>query len=259
MIADYISIKFRKDILLNSLRVYIHTQLTSFTFFDATPIEDVRYNVSPSSIDDYYKVLEEKIHLVNYKFFFNIDETGEDEFIDTHKIRVLIRKTTDTNTVRLPVSRKQKRFTIIHTICTDGTYTDLYIVIPRLTIESDLYTIIDKDKVRIVFQKNGFVTTEIFADFWKCLMKQIRQKRIAESYVGLALIIMDNHIAHRKAVGADPDKKVTFVAEENLLIIWLVPHASDQTQPLDLGIFSVHKRETQKQKRTTYTQPLQIQ
>ena len=74
-------------------------------------------------------------------------------------------------------------------------------------------------------------------------------KRKRFNYVGLSIVLMDNHRSHHKAVGGNPDEKVTFIAAENLLIIWLVPHSSEQTQPLDLGIISVQKRETQKQKK----------
>jgi hypothetical protein len=60
---------------------------------------------------------------------------------------------------------------------------------------------------------------------------------------------VDNHRSHRAAIGGNPDEKVTFGPAANLLFTWLVPHASDQTQPLDLEIFSIQKRETQKQKK----------
>ena len=127
---------------------------------------------------------------------------------------------------------------------------DMYLVLPRVTIESDLFTLVDAECLRMVYQKNGFVTDAIFQDFWKnWFLKQLRMKRMRFSYVGLAIVIMDNHRSHRKAVGADTTEKVTYIGAENLLIIWLVPHSSEQTQPLDLGIFAVQKRETQKQKK----------
>ena len=248
-IADYIMVHFKKDILLNTLRKFIADHMTSYKFIDATPIEDVRFDVEPKDIDAYYDLLEKHISLVDFRFFFNLDETGEDEYIDIHTIKVLVNVTTDPDTVKLPVSRKQKRFTIIHTICTDGTYTNMYIIIPRVTVESDLYTLIDINRFRIVYQKNGFVTNDVFKDFWSYFISQLREKRKKYSYTGLSIVTMDNHRSHRVTVGSKHDEKVTFVPEENLLVIWLVPHASDQIQPLDLGIFAVQKRETQKQKK----------
>ena len=257
MIGDYISVNFKKEILPNTLWKVINERFTSYKFVDAVPLEEARYNVNPTDIDEYYRILEEKISGADFRFFFNIDETGEDEYVDTHSVKVLVTSTTNPETVKLPVSRKQKRFTIIHTICTDGTFMNMYIVVPRVTIESDIFTLIDKDKTRIVYQKNGFVTNEVFKDFWDFFIKQMREKRKACNYVGLAIVIMDNHRSHHNVVGGDPNEKVTFVPAENLLIIWLVPHSSEQTQPLDLGIFSVQKRETQKQKKdplyTTFT------
>lgn len=249
-IIDFISEKFKKNILPNTLRKYLSTHLEDFKFVDAVPLEDVRYNVDGSDIDAYYEFLESKIAEVDFRFFFNIDETGEDEFVDVHIVRVFVPADTNPESIKIPVSRKQKRFTIIHTICTDGTYNDLYLILPRMTIESDIFTIIDKSRVRMAYQKNGFVTDLIFKDFWEnWFIIQLREKRKKYNYVGLAIVIMDNHRSHHKVVGGDIDDKVTFIPEENLLIIWLVPHASEQIQPLDLGIFAIQKRETQKQKK----------
>ena len=237
-------------ILPNTLRKYLNTNLEGFKFVDAVPLEDVRYNVNGSDIDAYYEFLESKIAEVDFRFFFNIDETGEDEFVDFHIVRVFVPADTNPESIKIPVSRKQKRFTIIHTICTDGTYNDLYLILPRMTIESDIFTIIDKSRVRMAYQKNGFVTDLIFKDFWEnWFIFQMHEKRKKYNYVGLAVVIMDNHRSHHKVVGGNIDDKVTFIPEENLLIVWLVPHASEQIQPLDLGIFAIQKRETQKQKK----------
>ena len=153
MIGDYISVNFKKEILPNTLWKVINERFTSYKFVDAVPLEEARYNVNPTDIDEYYRILEEKISGADFRFFFNIDKTGEDKYVDTYSVKVLVTSTTNPETVKLPVSRKQKRFTIIHTICTDGTFMNMYIVVPRVTIESDIFTLIDKDKTRIVYQK----------------------------------------------------------------------------------------------------------
>ena len=251
MITEFLTVAFGKCIIPNTLRRYLSSNLPQYKFVTATPLEDVRYNVNGTDIDAYYDILESKVMQVDFRFFFNIDETGEDEFVDTHAVRVLVPATANSDSIKIPVSRRQKRFTIIHTICTDGTFMDMYMILPRVTIESDVFTVIDKSSVRMIYQKNGFVTDAIFKDFWEnWFLVQLRAKRKKYNYVGLTIVIMDNHRSHHKIVGgSDLNEKVTYIHAENLLIVWLVPHSSEQTQPLDLGIFAVQKRETQKQKK----------
>ena len=79
----------------------------------------------------------------------------------------------------------------------------MYMVLPRVTIESDIYTVIDDSKARMVYQKNGFVNDAIFMDFWEnWFLKQLREKRKKFNYVGLAIVIMDNHHSHHKVAAA---------------------------------------------------------
>ena len=121
------------------------------------------------------------------------------------------------------------------------------VVILRKSVESDFYKIYDPCRIFISHQDKGFVNIKVFAAFRHiCFIPQLREKRLKYKYTGLSILIMDNHKAHRNVLDAKENDETTFIPEDNLLIIWLVPHSSDQTQPLDLGIFGVHKTKKQR-------------
>ena len=65
--------------------------------------------------------------------------------------------------------------------------------------------------------------------------------RQRDNYWGPALLIMDNLRGHKNVVGAAPEDQHVFLPAHNLHILFLVAHSSDQTQPLDLGVFGNQK------------------
>jgi len=72
------------------------------------------------------------------------------------------------------------------------------IVIPRVSIEGDFYSIYDPSQMHLAHQSKGFINNKGFAEFWS----QLREKRSKLSYTGLAILIMDNHKSHRNVLGA---------------------------------------------------------
>ena len=120
--------------------------------------------------------------------------------------------------------QKQKRFTIVHTISTDGESLPPFIIIPRKSIDSDVYTIYDPRKYQWRYQANGFMTDAIFQDFLNThFFPLLHQKRMIHSYFGDALLIMDNLLAHKKAFGCEHDQNYVFVESERLHVLFLVP------------------------------------
>ena len=97
--------------------------------------------------------------------------------------------------------------------------------------------------MKVVYQQKGFMNEKLFQDyFFNMFIPNMMRKRQKNQYFGPALLIMDNLLVHKKVIGCDQKDSYNFLAEYDLHVLFLVPHSSDQTQPLDLGIFANHKR-----------------
>ena len=82
----------------------------------------------------------------------------------------------------------------------------------------------------------------MFREFYETIfLVELTRKRVKYQYQGPALLILDNLLAHKKIIGCPIEKDYIFLAPYNLHVLFLVPHSSNQTQPLDLGIFGIQK------------------
>ena len=246
-IFDIIEEKFDICAKQNSLRVHLSHYLKDIgKVITAVPIEDKRHAVPEEEIDRYFEKLAEILPLIDYRFCYNLDETGEDEYVDAREVKVYVPVDFEGSKTTIPVSRVAKRFTIVHSICTDGSYLPLYIIIPRKTLDMDFFYLYDLEQVKIQYQEKGFINEKLFQDyFYNLFIPNLLRKRQMTQYYGPALLIMDNLLVHKKVVGCEPKDSYKFLQEYNLHVLFLVPHSSDQTQPLDLGIFANHKKYSQ--------------
>ena len=64
----------------------------------------------------------------------------------------------------------------------------------------------------------------------------MNRKRAQLRYYGPAILLLDGFVGHHS------DLIEEICEEQNIVLIFLPPHASDQVQPLDLGIFAQVKR-----------------
>ena len=84
-------------------------------------MEAARANVDHNLIVDYYQQLAVAVNNVPCSLVFNIDEAGEDEYVDTNAYHVIVRSDFPGKTISIPVKRESKRSTLIHCIAADGT------------------------------------------------------------------------------------------------------------------------------------------
>lgn len=100
-----------------------------------------------------------------------------------------------------------------------------------------MYQYIPYDAFQIVHTKSGFVNSDSFLHYMQTIfLPNLRDLREKVQYYGKAVLIMDGYLSHQKVI-----ESLNF-EEDNLFIHFLVPHTSDQTQPLDISIFGVMKR-----------------
>ena len=244
-IDNFCAEKFDLFIMRNTMVKFMRREFKQFKFVKAKPMDSKRLKAPVDSIDSYYAELSVAMKDVDYRFCFNLDETGEDEKTDTHSIDVCVPVEIDPEIVMIPLERCSKRFSILHTISTDGKYFKPFIIVPRKTLEGDIYKFYNPEDVsRIRYQEHGFMTEALFMEFMvKFFLPELQRKREKFEYSGKALLIMDNLVSHTNVINklglnAYPNKY-------NLEIKWLPPHTSDQTQALDLGLFGIQKNKSQ--------------
>jgi hypothetical protein len=135
------------------------------------------------------------------------------------------------------VARNGKRITLVACISADGSYLRPALIIARKTWDDELvewgYT---SEKIEVYSQEHSFIEADIFDDWFSdTFVPEIQKRRSNFGYRGLAILIMDNCTAHK-----GPNFEELKVSE-NIEILWLPPHSSNQLQMLDLVIFGVTK------------------
>ena len=230
---------FQKIISIDTLRnIVIDSDL--FKIIDGVPQDEDRVNVSENDLDRYYNNLGMCVNGVPASLVFNMDEAGQDEYVDTHSMKVIVDASYTKPTIKIPVRRQIKRSTLVHCICNDGTYTKPLLIIPRKTLDSILLKKLTCQNVFIKFQTKGYTNTDLMK-FWlsQIFFPFLDQKWIEENqrsgFTGNAVLILDGLAAHAAALN-------TFdLRSHHLTILYLVPHSSHLTQPLDLVTFSLQK------------------
>lgn len=231
---------------VDTLRKYVTSQ-DRFRIIDGIPQEENRTEVNPQDIETYYQNLDQIVSSCPASLVFNMDEAGQDEYIDTHSMRVIVPYDYTNCTINIPVRRKSKRSTLVHCICADGTFIKPLIIIPRKTLDNVILKRLCCNNCMIKFQEKGFNNTEIMK-IWltEIFLPVIKEKWEIEhrrtGFNGKAVLILDGMSAHAAAL------KEIDITNYPLNIIYLVPHSSHLTQPLDLVIFSIQKLYTNQKK-----------
>ena len=128
------------------------------------------------------------------------------------------------------MSRSERRCTGFVGICPDGINPKPMIIVCRKTYDSEINFEYPADGFSIAYQPKSFMTKRLFKKFLiETIIPFFNQKRRLYNYDGYAVIIMDNLKAHENAVSELSNELAS------------VPHASDQLQMLDVGIFSFPK------------------
>lgn len=203
----------------------------------AEPMEAERYFVDKNKISYYYSLLESFCNTYNIPshFVLNVDEEGHEDYCDSKKERVVVTQETK-GQVNYPVKRSNTHTTFIACITADGSYLKPLIVIKRKTIEARVFRVPIFDKLYIAANESGFITTEIFDDWInKILIPYIDSKRKEMNYTGPAVLILDGCSCHYTP------NLYRLCTLHSIKIFFLPPHSSNQTQPLDLVVFHLHK------------------
>ena len=240
---SFISANFSKSLHYNSLKIILNK--LGYTTVKATPIEETRYNVTENTISEFYQKIEKFTRDNNIPAFFcfNLDEEGHDSYVDATDTYVIV-KIEDSNKKNFyfPVPRKPNHSTFLGCINASGDYAKPMIIIKRTTVEITL--LLDcygPDKVMLASSDSGYINQTLFDEWTQtCFVDFLIHLRSAFNYDGPGMMILDNCTAHE----TDTFRKVC--SDFNVEIFPLPPHSSNQTQPLDLGVFHSHKSRVRK-------------
>ena len=204
----------------------------------AKPMEEDRYGCKIDDIIDYYRILAETLAEIPCGFCFNLDESGIQRYVDARDTYLVVPENFPDEELAFPVYRAAKRITLLHCISTDGSYTKPLFVLPRKTVDSEVFSYIDPNSCRFSTQEHGFLTAELFK-YWlySCFFPELDNKRATFQYYGPACLIMDGFKGHSKAFEEIKD----VFDSHNVKVIFIPPHSSDQCQPLDLLGFNLLK------------------
>lgn len=237
-VERFITNKFKKHLYIDTIRHFIRIKFNDlFKNVPGTPLEDKRFQSSIIQIENNINQLKSSIQGIPIDFIFNLDEMGCSEYEDRQERTVIVPIQYKYSTAPYPVSRTEKHATCLACINLNGLFCPPQYVVQRSTIDSELYNFLDPESIQIVNSESGYVNSQSLTNwFYNCFLAKLHKLREEKHYTGPALLIMDGYLAHYKSI------LNINLTQENLKIHYLVPHTSEQTQPLDLGIFAIAKR-----------------
>ena len=226
-IALYISEKFGKNLLMDTLRKLICEKFRyKFKSCIGVPYESDRLETSITDVEQNLNILYEKINGIPLPFIFNIDEVGEQRYTDACEKYVIVPWSYDKLTVPIPVERDGRRSSVLVCISPNGQTCPPQYAITRTTIDSELFRYIPPDQIQLVHTDSGFINTKSMI-YWfeESFFPYLRNLRI-----------LYNFKSHENCLNS------LDLESQNLIIHYLEPHSSEQTQPLDISIFGAMKR-----------------
>jgi hypothetical protein len=173
---------------------------------------------------------------------YNVDEVWVDSWVDASRAAVIVPFRYPGTEIAVPVPRGDLCASAIACVAANDRSLKAYIVVPRKTLEVELYESgFPPDSCGVVHQENGFVTSQLFNDWLeKVLIPDAIIQRERFGWEGPIFLVLDGFSGHLTDL---VDKSCLFYGIELLI---LPVHTSDQVQALDLGIFAVHKMETRR-------------
>ena len=236
---QFILSTIRKSISPDTIHRYID-ESNKYKVIKGEPMDENRYVVSSNDMDLYYTNLGNVVNGCPASLVFNMDEAGQDEFIDTHSMMVIVPISCTDKVTKIPVRRQSKRATLVNCICADGTMTKPLLILPRKTLDSVLLKRITCNNVMLKYQEKGYANTDIIIKwleeiFLPTVEYKWKEENKRSGYNGNAVLILDGFSSHAKALSHFQ------LNNYHLTLVYLVPHSSHLSQPLDLVIFCLQK------------------
>ena len=215
---------------------WINSKDTGLFVVDAIPLEKERIDVTLDILKAYEKKIQEELKTLDPEFLFNCDETGLDDRKYGNKSVVSTENSPTCYKVLWPAGH----ITVLPTICADGSTARPMVIIARKSIDNEIlkYGLPNGMHGYVVSSPKGYMTTDLFECYFEdILIPHIKKKRLdRHKQLQKAVLLMDGFCAHSS------DKVTKLSEDNNVKIVFIPPHSSHLTQPLDLLIFSTFKK-----------------
>jgi hypothetical protein len=201
-------------------------------------MEAERVAVNPDEISAWFERLSSMVHGVLREFLFNMDEAGCSDHSDSRDVRVIVPIDFGEPSVPVPFDRHSKHSTFVAYIAADGFRMKPFAIVDRVTAEKELqYYGYDASNVILTSQANTFMTTALF-ELWTTTVffPMTEQRRLYLAYDARVVLLRDGLGFHHT------DRFLVECKTRQIDILFLIPHASDQIQPLDLLTFALMKQ-----------------
>ena len=150
-LVSFIGNEYAKYPEIGTLRSLVH-RIEGLKTIIGIPMEKERVMVTNESISKHLFDLSLIIDNIPSSLVFNIDESGFQEFVDHTECTVIVPIEYEHSKINIPITRKERRATLLGAISCDGSRLKPLIIISRKTYESELilngYT---EDQVLIKF------------------------------------------------------------------------------------------------------------
>jgi hypothetical protein len=207
----------------------------------ARPLEHARYDISPSSIDNYYRELLETVVGVPTCLVFNCDESGIQEFVDAGPKTVICPAGVLPSNCVYRVKRDGKLVTIMPCISLAGPSITPICIVKRKTLDANIYDEGLRANIDVCVQPStkGYINSEIFLNWVRTIfVPAVEDIRIRAKFAATerAVLLCDNLAAHKT------DEVLALLDQHHIRLVPLPPHGSHCFQPLDLVTFSSLKQ-----------------
>ena len=238
ILVEYIAKKLDKYIERRVVREYMKAH--GFSFVTGEPTEDMRVNADQEKLRGFYtSELPSAVEGVHPSLIFNMDEMGCERYADRKRIKVFIPNgVAHRNGMAVGVPRTSHRCTLMACISLDGSRLTPAIITKHKTVSSQIFTNgYNKQNLKLFTTKNSFVTGEVFGRWLTEIfiphVEEVRNgfRQRLEHFNERAVLILDGCTSHKM------ERFQTLLESKNITMLFLVPHSSHLTQPLDLGVF----------------------
>jgi hypothetical protein len=162
-------------------------------------MEDNSTEMTKDAILEFFRRAIEAIDGVPSHFIFNMDRMGHRDWADRREQTCVVPAAHHDDYVDMPASRAGKRIILMACIAADGSAIKPQIIIPRKTIDDDLFlTGLTSEKVAVRSQPKGYVTVQLFDDWFSSIfLPELAARRAAYNYEGPAILLLDNCTARQ--------------------------------------------------------------
>ncbi|KAA6353167.1 MAG: hypothetical protein EZS28_051306, partial [Streblomastix strix] len=206
--------------------------------------EEARMKVSEEDVLYYESILEDETKNTPAELFVNADEVGYQQFADTRRRSIIVRKKDINKPLHNPVDRSETRVSIMQGAALSSDSLIPFVIVKKpLRIQEHLIAGTRDGIDAILVESEGTTMTgSLFCDWLHsdCVPFIDKQReKLGLDIRTPAVLQIDNCRSHLTA------DALQICALNNIKMITLPPNSTQFLQPLDLGIFGSFKQHLQ--------------